>query len=218
MGFIVPDMGIRKTARTRTRPVAPVSVADALFTKSQQRVLGVVMGNPARSFYANEIIARAGAGTGAVQRELARLEGAGLIRVTRVGNQKHYQANVDAPVFSALHELVLKTSGLADVLRGALAPVSHTIDAAFVYGSVARGQDNAGSDVDLMIVSDDLTYPDLFAHLEEASRRLDRSVNPTIYTRAELEKRIRARNAFIVRVLEQPRIWLIGGDEDLTAR
>lgn len=217
MGFIVPDMGIRKTTRKRTNPVATVSVADALFTKSQQRVLGVIIGNPARSFYANEIIARAGSGTGAVQRELARLEGAGLIRVTRVGNQKHYQANVDAPVFSALHELVLKTSGLADALRGALGPVSHAITAAFVYGSVARGQDTAGSDVDLMVVSDDLTYPDLFVHLEEASRRLGRPVNPTIYTRAELEKRIRARNSFIVRVLQQPRIWLIGGDDDLTA-
>lgn len=211
-------MGTRKTARKRSPRTTPLTVADALFTKGQQRVLGVLFGNPGRSFYANEIISRAGSGTGAVQRELAKLEGAGLVKVTHVGNQKHYQANGEAPVFGPLHELVLKTSGLADVLRGALAPISSEITAAFVYGSVAKGKDGAESDVDLMVVSDHLAYPDLFKILEGASRRLGRPVNPTVYSRSELEKRIRQRSSFAVRVLKQPKIWLIGGDEDLAPR
>lgn len=210
-------MGTIKASR-KSASVSATALADALFTKSQQRVLGVVFGNPARTFYANEIIARAGSGNGAVQRELAKLEGAGLVRVTRVGNQKHYQANADASVFSALHELVLKTSGLADVLRESLAPIRGGIKAAFVFGSIAKGQDTAGSDIDLMVVSDEVAYADLFNVIEGASLRLGRSVNPTVYSVSELEKRLRERKSFVVRVLKQPKIWLVGGEDDLRAR
>lgn len=185
-------------------------VAGALFTKVQQRVLAVVFGNPGRSFYANEVIALAGSGTGAVQRELARLEAAGLVTITRVGKQKHYQANAAAPVFEELRGLVLKTSGLVDVLRAALAPLAAQINTAFVYGSVAKGQDTAKSDIDLMVVSDSLSYADLFAALEEATNQLGRTVNPTVYSQQELDKRVRADNAFIKRVLAQPKLWVIG--------
>ena len=198
-------------------PSRSTSVADALFTKGQQRVLGVLFGNPDRSFYANEIISLAGSGTGAVQRELARLEGAGLVTVARVGKQKHYQANAAAPVFAELRALVLKTSGLADVLRAALAPLSAEIRAAFVYGSVAKNEDAATSDIDLMVISDRLTYADLFSVLEEVSARLGRRVNPTVYAPAELVRRARQGNAFVKRVLAQPKIWLIGGERDLAA-
>jgi hypothetical protein len=126
----------------------------------QQRVLAVLFGNPRRSFYANEVIALARSGTGAVQRELARLEASGLVTVTRVGKQKHYQANASSPVFEELRALVLKTVGLADVLRSALAPAAQSIRAAFVYGSIAKGEDTAASDIDLMVISDSLAYAD----------------------------------------------------------
>ncbi len=199
------------------KPVSP-SLADALFARVQQRVLGVLFGNPWRSFYANEVIGLARSGTGAVQRELARLEASGLVIVTRVGKQKHYQANARSPVFEELRALVLKTSGLADVLRGALAPVSEGIRAAFVYGSIAKGEDTAASDIDLVVVSDRLTYPDLFAALEEASARLGRKVAPTIYSLDELSRRVNQGNAFVTRVLAQPKLWLIGDEHDLAAR
>jgi predicted nucleotidyltransferase len=192
-------------------------VADALFAKVQQRVLGVIFGNPRRSFYANEVIALARSGTGAVQRELARLETSGLVTVTRVGKQKHYQANAAAAVFEELRTLVLKTFGLADVLRTALAPASPRILAAFVYGSIAKGQDTATSDVDLMVVSNDLTYGDLFAALEGASAELGRKVAPTIYSSKELSRRVKQDNAFVTRVLAQPKLWLIGDESALTA-
>ena len=178
-------------------------------------MLAVVFGNSGRSFYASEIIALANSGTGAVQRELARLENAGLVTVRRVGNQKHYQANPEAPVFEELRSVVLKTSGLADVLRAALARLAGDIRAAFVYGSVARREDTAASDIDLLVISDALTYAELFAVLEKAGGRLGRRVNPTVYTSAELARRIRQGNAFVRGVLAQPKIWLIGGEGDL---
>jgi predicted nucleotidyltransferase len=208
-------MGKKKA--TDNRQSRYTSIADALFSKGQQRVLAVLFGNPSRSFYASEIIALASSGTGAVQRELARLENAGLVTVRRVGNQKHYQANPEAPVFEELRGVVLKTSGLADVLRVALGPLTSDIRAAFVYGSIARREDTAASDVDLLVISDQLTYADVFMVLEKATRQLGRRVNPTVYTSAELARRIRQRNAFVMGVLAQPKIWLIGGDGDLSS-
>lgn len=208
-------MGIARKSPSKARGT---SVADALFTKSQQRVLALIFGNPGRSFYANEVISRAASGSGAVQRELSRLADAGLVTVTYIGNQKHYQANIAAAVYEPLRDLVLKTSGLADVLRYALAPIDDRIRAAFVYGSVAKNRDTLTSDVDLMIISDELSYADLFTLLEDASRRLGRAVNPTIYSSAELTKRIRARNAFVTRVLRQSKIWLLGAESDLPTR
>jgi predicted nucleotidyltransferase len=209
-------MGTKRASQSADRE-ATHGLADALFAKVQQRVLGVLFGNPGRSYYANEVIRLAGSGTGAVQRELARLEASGLVTVTRVGKQKHYQANAGSPVFGELHALVLKTSGLADVLRAALAPVSRHVRAAFVYGSVAKGQDTAASDIDLMVVSDRLSYADLFAALEEASAQLGRKVAPTIYSAKELSRRVKQDNAFVTRVLAQPKLWLVGGDRDLPA-
>ena len=191
------------------------SAADALFPAVRQRVLAVLFGSPDRSFYANELIALARSGTGAVQRELASLLAAGLITVRDQGNQKHYQANAASPVFAELRGLVLKTVGLADVLRAALAPLAGQITMAFVYGSVARREDTAASDVDVLIVSDALGYAEVFGALESAAQTLGRAINPTLYTRAELARRRAQDNAFVTRVLDQPRIWLMGDEEVL---
>ena len=191
------------------------SAADALFPAVRQRVLAVLFGSPDRSFYANELIALARSGTGAVQRELASLLAAGLVTVRDQGNQKHYQANAASPVFAELRGLVLKTVGLADVLRAALAPLEDQVAAAFVYGSVARQQDTAASDVDVLIVSDALGYAEVFGALEGAAQTLGRAINPTLYTRAELARRRAEDNAFVTRVLDQPRIWLMGDEEAL---
>jgi predicted nucleotidyltransferase len=192
-------------------------LGDALFAKVQQRVLAVLFGNPRRSFYANEVIGLARSGTGAVQRELARLEASGLVTVTRVGKQKHYQANASSPVFEELRALVIKTFALTDVLRAALAPRARSIRAAFVYGSIAKGQDTATSDIDLMVITDRLTYRELFVALEEASARLGRKIAPTIYSSKELSRRVKQDNAFVTRVLAQPKLWLIGDESALAA-
>ena len=177
----------------------------------------MLFGVPGRSFYANEVIGLVQSGTGAVQRELSALSEAGLITVRKQGNQRHYQANIDSPVFAELRGLVLKTMGLADVLHAALAPIAAQIDAAFVYGSVAKQQDTAQSDVDVLIVSSSLGYADVFGALEGAALQLGRKVNPTLYSRADVAKRIAKDAAFVTRVLQQPKIWLIGNDENLNA-
>jgi predicted nucleotidyltransferase len=209
-------MGIKKRKPIKRAPVGS-GVADALFTKVQQRVLAVLFGNHARSFYANELIALACSGSGAVQRELAQLEAAQLVTVKRVGNQKHYQANASAPIFEELRGLVLKTSGLVDVLRAALAPLAAQIEQAFVYGSVAKGKDTARSDIDLMVISEKVAYAEVFAALEPAASRLQRAVSPTLYSRTEFDKRIHEENVFIKRVLVQPKLWVIGEDRGLAA-
>lgn len=196
-------------------PRASASLADALFPKVRQRVLAVLFGNPTRSFYANEVIALAGSGSGAVQRELAGLSQAGLLTVSRQGNQKHYQANAAAPVFAELRGLVLKTSGVVDVLRSALQPLAPQIQAAFVFGSVASQQDTAQSDIDVLVVSTSLGYGELFGALESATAALGRTVNPTLYTPDDLAQRRAQDNAFVTRVLNQPKLWVIGNDEAL---
>jgi len=192
-------------------------VADALFSKVQQRVLGVLFGSPDRSFYANEIIGLAQSGTGAVQRELARLEAAGLVTTTRVGKQKHYQANTGSPLYEELRGLARKTFGLTDVLRAALRPIAYDIAAAFVYGSIAKGLDTATSDIDVLVVSDRVSYSELFALLEAVAAKLGRKIATTIYSADEFRARVKSRNSFMIRILEQPKLWLIGGEADLPA-
>jgi predicted nucleotidyltransferase len=203
-------MGISETSNA-----APLSISDALFPLVRQRVLALFFGHVERSFYANEVIALAQSGSGAVQRELAGLSEAGLLTVSRVGNQRHYQANSACPVYAELRGLVLKTSGLADVLRAALLPIAAQISGAFVYGSVAKQIAGSSSDVDVMIVSEALSYAQVFGALETAATQLARPVNPTLYTLAELKQRIAQDRAFIKRVLEQPKIWLLGSEREL---
>lgn len=193
----------------------PGGLAAALFTPMQQRVLGLLFGQPERRFQSAEIIRLADSGTGAVHRQLQRLAAAGLVTVTRDGNQKYYQAAGDSPIFPELRGLVVKTVGLVEPLRGALEPLAETIDAAFVYGSVAKGTDRAGSDVDLLIVSDGVGYPDLYDALQDAERVLARPVNPTILTREEWRQKRAGGDSFVRRISELPRHFVIGCEDAL---
>lgn len=138
----------------------------------------------------------------------------GLVNVTRIGSQKHYQANVEAPIYKELVAIVQKTIGLAEPLKEALKPFSRHIEYAFIYGSVAKRKDTASSDIDLMIISDVLTYADVFPVLEDLSSQLGRSIQPTIYSKAELRNRVETDNSFIRRVLNQQKLWLVGEEND----
>lgn len=207
---------IAQPASPKTTRATPAGgLASALFTTTQQRTLGLLFGDPNRSFFANELILLTGSGSGAVQRELARLESSGLVTAHWIGNQKHYQANKESPIFSELRDIVQKTVGVARPLQEALGPLAAHIHTAFVYGSLAKKQDSTTSDIDVMVISDSLSYADLFSALEPATTRLGRPVNPTVLSLKELARRIKAGNAFIGRVLAQPKIWLIGGESDL---
>ena len=220
-----PEMGtrartLRKTpARRRRRQRKPQasSVADALLSRTQQRVLGLLFGQPDRSFFAREIISRTAAGSGAVQRELARLVESGLLLMTRIGNQTHYQANRAAPIFEELRGIVTKTIGIAEPLREALGPLADRIDLALVYGSIAKGEDRSESDVDLLVVADDLLLEELFSCLAPAEQALGRRINPTLYTAADFRKRLQARHPFLTKVLAGDTIPLIGSEDAFTA-
>jgi len=192
-------------------------LGDALFSGTQRRVLGLLFGNPARSYYARELIRLAGAGAGGVQRELGRLSQSGLVTVRSIGNQRHYQANPASPVFAELCALASKTFALADPLREVLLPLSPRIEAAFVYGSVARREDTATSDVDLMVIADKFSYGELLEALEPLSETIGRRVNPTVMSTREWAKRLHARSAFATRLMAQPKIWLIGSEDVLRA-
>ena len=207
MGIIIPDMG--------TKSRASRGLADALFSPVEQRVLGLLYGQPQRRFQSAELIRLAGSGTGATHRLLTRLADSGLVTVTRSGNQKHYQANRKSPIFTELHRLVIKTVGVVGPLRRALAPLGKRIAAAFVYGSVAKRTDTTRSDIDVMAISDDVSYPDLFGALEATERVLARRVSPNLMTRAEWRAKRDRRGSFASRVARQPRLFLIGSDDDL---
>lgn len=191
------------------------SLADALFSATQQRVLAFLFGQPERSFYANELIRLVGAGSGAVQRELARLAQSGLVTVTSVGTQKHYQANPRSPIFKELRDIIQKTVGLAEPLRKALAPLAPQIAAAFVFGSVAERRDTAASDIDVLVLSDSLDYADVFDALQSAEARLARRINPTVYAPAGWRKKRKEGNAFVVKVSARPKVFLIGTEDAL---
>ena len=209
----MPKMGISRTVPKRAKREG--SLADALFSTTQQRLLGLLFGQPDRSFYATELIALAGAGSGSVQRELARLEQSGLLTARRIGSQKHYQANPDSPIFEELRGIARKTVGLAEPLREALAPLASKLEAAFVYGSVAKKEDTASSDIDLMVISDAVSHADIFRTLEPVTERLRRTINPTVYTPGELKKRIKDKKHFVTRVLSQPKVWIYGTEDVL---
>ena len=158
---------------------------------------------------------RSGSGTGAVVRELAKLADSGLVTVNKIGNQKHYQANRQAPIYEELRGIVLKTFGIGDLLRQALAELAGQIKVAFVYGSIAKRTDTAGSDIDVMIISDNVSYSDLFSALAAIETKLGRSVSPTLYHPAEFQSKLASDSSFVTRVVEQPKIFLIGTDNDI---
>lgn len=174
---------------------------------------GLIATKPERRFQSAELIRLAGSGTGAVHRQLQRLAKAGLVNVTRDGNQKYYEARKDAPVFSELHGLVLKTVGVVEPLRAALAPIAEQIDLAFVFGSVAKGSERGGSDLDLLVVTVELAHADVYSALEAAERTLGRTINPTVFTRAEWKRKRARHDSFAARITAQPRLFVIGSDD-----
>jgi predicted nucleotidyltransferase len=197
--------------------VDAVSISNALFSKVQQRVLALIFGHPERSFYTSEIVRRIRSGTGAVERELSRLERSGLVSVERIGNQKHFRANRESPVFAELQGLVLKTVGLTEPLRKVLQPYSNKIKVAFVYGSVAKGSDTAQSDIDLMVIGDELTYSDLYSALQNAESLLQRKVNPLFLSVKDWKRKASQKDSFTNKVKAQRKLFILGSEEAIEA-
>lgn len=211
MGTQPSTRGVNAPGQVSDAGASPL--ADALFTSTQQRVLALLFGQPDREFFVTEIIALAGSGRGAVQRELARLAGSGLAVVSQVGNRKHYRANRDSPLFDEICGIVRKTIGLERSIREALEPLSDRLILALLFGSVARRTDTAASDIDLLLVSDDLTLEAVYNAMVPAEDLLGRRVNPTLYTSAEFKTRRTAKAGILTQILQGPHIVLVGSPD-----
>jgi predicted nucleotidyltransferase len=194
-----------------------VSLSSALFSKVQQRVLGLIFAHPDRSFYTSEIIRTVASGTGAVERELSRLQRSGLVSVEHIGNQKHYRANRHSPIFEELQGLVLKTVALKEPLKEALAPFANKIKIAFVYGSVAKGTDTAQSDIDVIVIGDNLNYSDLYTAFRHAEDRLLRKINPAFLSAKEWRLRSSQDGSFARKLARGPKMFIVGSERDLCA-
>ena len=192
-----------------------LSIANALFSKVQQRVLALIFGRPERSFYTSEIVRNVRSGTGAVERELSRLYRSGLVSFERIGNQKHYRANRRSPVFEELQSLVLKTAALTEPLRESLEPYSDKIKTAFVFGSVAKGADTALSDIDVMVIGSSLSYTDLYSALQNAETVLQRKVSPIFLSPEEWRRKAPRKGSFISKMSALPKIFIFGSEQDL---
>lgn len=190
------------------------NLASLLFGAYRRDTLALLLLHPETSLHVREIARITGKVPGTLLRELNQLADAGLLIRRPVGNQVHFQANPRSPVFEDLRNVLKKTAGVADVLREALDPVAGKIETAFVYGSLARGDERAGSDIDVMLVGE-LAFTEAVHALAPAQEFLRREINPNVYARAELRAKLRAGDAFLQRVVADKKIFLIGSDDDL---
>jgi predicted nucleotidyltransferase len=186
------------------------NVAEVLFGKTRRALLGLFFTRPTEAFHFRQVVRLSGAGVGPAQRELKELCAAGLITRDRQGSQVIYRANAASPLFAEMKSLILKTIGAAEVLRQALEPLAPQIHAACLFGSLARGEPQPHSDVDLLVISDALKLQDLVTALLPAQHTLGREVNPMLYRLAEFKKKVRDRSPFLTRVLAHPKVPLIG--------
>ncbi len=184
-------------------------LGDALFTRTQQQVLGLLYGQPQRSFYLKEVLRLTEMGVATIKRELERMRDAGILTMTQIGNQHHYQANSQCPIYDELLGIVKKTFGVAGVLRLALEPLAEQIELAFVFGSVASGKETASSDIDLMVIGS-VSFGDLVAALYPVQETLGREINPKIYSPDEWQQIRVAGDNFIADVMVKPRMDVIG--------
>jgi len=191
-----------------------VSILDALLPKTRQGILAALLGQPEKTWYVSELARRMGVPSSSLQRELQDLTRAGILNSHRQGRMAYYQANTKCPVFPDLRGLLLKTAGLVDVLAKALEPFAAKLQLVFVYGSIASGEAQSDSDIDLMVVGD-VAPADLALALRDARDLLGREINPTVYTPSEFSKKRAANDYFLSDVLAKPRLLVFGDENDL---
>lgn len=191
------------------------SVGAALFGATRQTVLGLLFGHAEQRFYQRQIIRAVNLGSGTVQRELEQLVAAGILIRTMEGRQTYFQANRQSPIYEELRGLIRKTFGLANVLKSRLATLDQVVQLAFIYGSMAAGNETADSDIDIMVVGEKISLREVVSALSEAQRELGRELNPTVYRTHEFCRKLTQGHHFLTSVINGPRIFLIGDDNEL---
>jgi predicted nucleotidyltransferase len=189
-------------------------LSKTLFGKTRRAVLSVLYSHTDESFYLRQLVRITGIGVGAMQRELKQLTESGIIRRLQIGRQIFFQANTDCPVFKELRDLIIKTIGVGDVLRSALVPLAERIQIAFIYGSLARGEETRGSDLDVLVVGD-LTFAEVVSAISPLQETLSREINPSVYPVKEFRSKVSEGQHFISTVLEAPKIFVIGDNNEL---
>lgn len=190
------------------------TLSSVLFTEYRSRVLGLLLLHPERSYYLREIARLTATVPGTLKREMDKLLEVGLLTVQKVGNQNHYQANLECPIYVDLANVLRKTSGLSDVLITALLPLSKKIQSAFVFGSVASGKVNTKSDIDLMFIGE-VSYAEVVLLLHPLQEQLGREINPKVYAAKEWSRLVKDNGAFIHDVLSKPKLFIIGDEQQL---
>jgi predicted nucleotidyltransferase len=189
-------------------------VGSALFPLSRRTVLGILYGDPERPFYLREIIELAGLGTGQIQRELARLSEAGVLRRFEQGRHVYFQADPQCPVFEELRSLVTKSVGAGTVVATALRDLAVRIRLAFIFGSVARGDEHSESDLDLLVVGD-VSFSELVEALTDAESTLRREIHPSLFSEDEFRNRLASKDHFLESVLREEKVFVIGVEDEL---
>ena len=191
-----------------------MSLTSLLFTDYRRKVLALLLLHPEQQYHQREIARMTGTVSGTLSRELAKLVEAGLLLKVAIGNQMHYRANRQCPVFEELASILRKTSGLADILSEALLPLAAQIECAFVFGSMASGKASAASDIDLMLIGD-ADFAEVIRVLYPLQERLGREINPKTYRRAEWQALTEQQGAFIREILIKPKLFVMGSEADL---
>jgi DNA-binding transcriptional ArsR family regulator len=186
----------------------------ALFPTTRQGILAAVLVRSEKAWYVSELARRLSVPSSSLQRELRYLTAANILKTHRQGRMVYYQANEESPVFQDLRGLMLKTAGLTDVLADALKTLAPKIQIAWVYGSIAQGGEGHDSDIDLMLIGS-VSPMELAVPLRQAREILGRPINPTVYTPAEFNRKRKAKDHFLGRVLDKPMLFVIGNRDEL---
>lgn len=197
-----------------TKNVSRKGVAELFSSSTMTDLLNIFFLHSTEEFYQRELSRLTGNPLYLVQRELVRMERAGIIRKEKRGNRVYYAAQNENPAFLDLKRFFMKTIALGDRLSEVLAPLSSKIDFAFIYGSVAAGEDKAESDIDILVVGR-TSLKELSMILGQAGRELGREINPNVYSVSEFKKRAGEGNSFLKSIIEGHKIWLIGDPDKL---
>lgn len=189
-------------------------LSDVLFGEYRKRILGLLLLHPEESYHVRELARLTDTSAGTLHKELSKLSDAGILQSKKIGNQQHYSANVQCPIFEELASIFRKTSGLADVIANALSNMKSQIKFAIVFGSVARGEEQASSDIDLMVIGD-ISFGDVVSLLHESQVTLKREINPVVYSLDNFKSRVEKNDSFIKEILNKPKLFIIGSEHEL---